>query len=222
MKLRDRRYNLVFDHVKDYLLDSDRDIGVMITAEHVQKEVKAKWPEMSDEEIIYGLRQLAGKGYLAPYSQNHDDQSVFKLTQKGMDEWLFPMGGVDSRKIFLSYSTIDKAMATGIKQGLEGLGFYVFMAPEEIQGGAKWRDVIISNLTTCSTFVSLRTKKYAQSPASEQECGFALAMGKRILSLCVGTSPSEMGFCAEYQGEPFDPIPDPVPLIVEYCKKQLQ
>jgi hypothetical protein len=81
----------------------------------------------------------------------------------------------------------------------------VFLAHEDIEPTAKWRDKIISDLQSCSIFIALRTKDYLHKQYTEQECGFALALNKRILSLNIGVSTSEMGFCSEYQAKSFKP-----------------
>lgn len=220
MKLHDRRYTLVFHYIRESLMDTDKDVGVMIVSDELQKSVRALWADITNEEFVYGIRRLVGKNYLKPYTTNSDDLTSVAITQKGLDEWLFPMGHADPKKIFLSYAIEDKELAGKIKHGLEP-DFAVFLAHEDITPGAEWLDMIISNLRTSSIFLALRTTNYARKSATEQECGFALALGKRIISVCIGTKPSEMGFCEQYQGRAFEVNPDPLSLILKYCRKQL-
>lgn len=85
------------------------------------------------------------------------------------------------------------------------------------QNQRRWRDRIISDLKTCSIFIALRTENYIRKEYTEQECGFALAMNKRILSICLNTELSEMGFCSEFQGVKLSDQKE----IFDYLKKQL-
>jgi len=219
MKLKERRFNLVYNYLKEYLLETEKDVGVMIDFEQCASGVKALWPDVATEELSYGIRHLIEKGYFKPYGPGADLRSV-ALTQRGLDEWLFPMNGVDPKKIFLSYAIEDKKLAGAIKRGLEP-DLFVFLAHDDIVPGNEWLDMLISNLRTSSVFIALRTKIYSKKSATEQECGFALALDKRIISLCIGTKPSKMGFCSQYQGKSFSAAPDPTQLIIDYCKKQL-
>lgn len=219
MKLKERRFNLVYNYLKEYLLDTDRDVGVMITFQQCENGVRALWPEITTEELTYGIRHLVEKGFFKSYSPGADLSQV-TLTQRGMDEWLFPMEGVDPKKIFLSYAIEDKELAGAIKRGLEP-DLIIFLAHDDIEPGNEWLDVLISNLKTSSVFIALRTENYSKKSATEQECGFALALDKRIISLCIGTELSRMGFCSQYQGKSFNTTPDPTQSIIDYCKKQL-
>lgn len=209
----------MYNYLKEYLLDTDKDVGVMITFEQCENGVRALWPDVTTEELNYGIRHLVGKGLLKSYSPGSDIAHI-TLTQKGIDEWLFPMDGVDLKKVFLSYAIEDKELAGAIRRGLEP-DLFVFLAHDDIIPGNEWLDVLISNLRTSSVFIALRTESYSRKSATEQECGFALALDKRIISLCIGTELSSMGFCSQYQGKAFNVTPDPTQLIIEYCKKQL-
>jgi hypothetical protein len=63
------------------------------------------------------------------------------------------------------------------------------------------------------------TKDYIQKQYTEQECGFALALNKRIMSICIGISTSQMGFCSEFQGANFEVGAEEK--IFDYLEKQL-
>jgi len=214
MKLKERRNFSVINRIRDVLMDSDRDIGVLIDVNLFNSVAS----EFTQEEVTYALRYLVGKGYFengALTSGSHG----YILTSKGYDEWLFPDGPIDEKGIFISYATEDRNFAGKLKQFLEKEGFRAFLAHEDIEPTAKWRDKIISDLKTSSIFIALRTKNYSKKQYTEQECGFALALNKRILSLCVGVKSSEMGFCSEFQAAEFSKL-DEIE-IFNYCKKQL-
>jgi hypothetical protein len=210
MKLKDRQCFIVINRIRDVLLDSERDIGVGFGKKDFSKIIH----QYSDEEVVYALRYLAGKGYLL---QENQFDGLYKITSKGYDEWLFPNGPVNPRAIFISYATEDKELAGKIKECLEEIGYQAFLAHEDIEPTARWRDKIISDLKTCSIFIALRTENYIKKQYTEQECGFALAMNKRILSICINTKLSEMGFCSEFQGKKFEDKKE----VFDYLKKQL-
>lgn len=213
MKLKERKMFQVVNRMRDVLMDSELDIGVRLDPE---EEFFAIEEEYSEEEMNYAVRYLEGKGYLELYQPGVLGE--YKLTVKGYEEWLFPTGPVDEKSIFVSYATKDAAFAGKLKERLETVGLRVFLAHEDIEPTAEWRDRLISDLKTCSIFIVLRTKNYLNRPYTEQECGFALALDKRILSICVGTDPSKMGFCSAFQAVSFKEGEEEE--VFEYCKKQ--
>lgn len=210
MKLKERRLRPVIARIRDILMESEVDIETLINLQ-LFDDLKR---EFTEEEVIYALRYLKGKGLI---DTRRDGGYI--LTSKGYDEWLFPFGSVMPNSVFVSYAIEDKQLARKFKTFLEKEGLTVFLAHEDIEPTAKWRDRIISDLKTSSVFIALRTKSYSKKQYTEQECGFALALDKKILSLCIGTKASEMGFCSEYQGASFKENDEKQ--MFEYCKKQL-
>lgn len=197
--------------IRDLLMDSEKDIGVLVdTSLFIDIE-----KEFSKEEVNYALRYLDGKEYF----KIREDRAGFVITSKGYDEWLFPEGHVNPKGVFISYAVVDNKLAGGLKRELEKEGLKVFLAHEDIEPTEKWRDKIIADLKSSSTFIALRTKNYLGRPYTEQECGFALALNKRILTISIGTGSGDMGFCSEFQGEKFKIGEDLK--IFEFCKKQL-
>lgn len=216
MKLKERRNFQIMARMRDILMESEKDIGVSLQPDTLFKDLKT---EFSHEEVEYAIRYLEGKGYFAYHENRKGDRNYLHLTFRGYDEWLFPTGSVDARGIFMSYAIEDKVLAGQIKKSLEEEGWQVFLAHEDIEPTAEWRDRIISDLKSCYIFLALRTKRFQGKPYTEQECGFALALDKKILSLCIGTKPSDMGFCGEFQGAEFKT--EKLDPILYYLKKQL-
>jgi hypothetical protein len=212
MKLKDRRLFPVINKIRDSLIDSDRDIGVLVNRSFFESLDR----EFSGDEVTYALRYLDGKDY---FKLREVDRAGYVLTSKGYDEWLFPDGHIDPKKVFLSYAIADKKLAGKLKEGLEKEGLHVFLAHEDIEPTERWRDKIIADLKSSSTFIALRTKKYLGRPYTEQECGFTLALNKRILTISIDTNSDEMGFCSEFQGQSFKAGEEKE--ILEFCKKQL-
>lgn len=215
MKLKERRYNLIFSRLRDIILDSDWDIGVHIPSHKLSRSLEK---DFSKDEIVYATRHLIGKGYLEEASVSEG----FILTRKGYEEWLFPEGSENPKRVFISHASEDRKVAVQLKIILESLGFTAFVAHEDIPATAEWRDKIISELKGSGVFIALRTINYVGKQFAEQECGFALALEKRILSLCVDTSTATMGFCAAFQGKTFKSRDGKIPItqIGDYLKKQ--
>ena len=215
MKLKERRYNLIFSRLRDYILDSEWDIGVSFPTDKLSRNLVN---DFGNDEITYAVRHLVGLGYV-----ENDGSSNLILTSKGYEEWLFPDGLENPKKVFISHASEDKKTAMEIKKILEKLNFTAFVAHEDIPATAEWRDKLIAELKGSGIFLALRTPNYAGRQFAEQECGFALALEKRILSLCVDTKTSSMGFCAAFQGKPFKSKYGKIPieLIGNYLRKQL-
>lgn len=213
-KLKDRRLFLVIQRLREWILDSELDIGVIIYDHKFRKQLLIDG--FFEDEITYAIRYLVGKNYLESYSLGLLE---VKITVLGYDEWLFPNGPENPRSVFISYATEDKILAGKIKAGLESIGINAFLAHEDVEPTALWRDKIISDLKSAHVFIALRTKNYIKKQYTEQECGFALALNKRILTICVNIKSSQMGFCSEYQGVNFKILDEDG--IVEFCKKQL-
>lgn len=213
MLLKESNYALVAEDIREMLLNSDKNVGDVFNSwSHFFDPLTKKYEK---SEIQATFKYLSEKGYL------NRDEGYYSLSQRGYDEWIFPTGRVEPNKIFLSHASEDRVIAAKIKEELGKNGFNVFVAHDDIPGTEEWREKILSELKISEIFIALRTKNYSKKSFTEQECGFALAMGKRILSLCVDSSPLDMGFCSAFQGHGFREDDDLINNIVAYCKKQL-
>lgn len=101
-------------------------------------------------------------------------------------------------RTFLSYSSLDKELAGRIKANLVAYGINAFLAHEDIEPSAAWRATILQNLRSCETFVPLISAHSANSSWTDQEAGFAISRGVRIVPVSLdGNFP--YGFLADYQ-----------------------
>lgn len=153
---------------------------------HIKKQSKT-WQERRDY-LNAAFDQLLN------YLEFGDDQSETDPVQV-LDVSTF---AERSLRVFISYSTLDKDIAGGIKRGLSLLGMDVFLAHEDIVPSSQWTATIEENLDSTDIFLPLITKNFKQSDWTDQESGIAFAKRKVILPLSVeGNQP--YGFLGRYQ-----------------------
>ena len=99
--------------------------------------------------------------------------------------------------VFLSYSHIDRRLASGLKVGLEHYGFEVFLAHKDLTPSVEWQKAILKNLKVCQIFVPLLTKNFEDSAWTDQETGAAIILGKVIVPIRIDLVP--YGFIHKYQ-----------------------
>jgi len=102
-----------------------------------------------------------------------------------------------SLRVFVSYSIDDRFLAHGVKVGLGDFGIDVFLAHDDIPGGAEWEETIVKNIKQTDVFIQLLTKNYRKSEWTDQETGIALSGQKMIIPLKVDINP--YGFTKKYQ-----------------------
>ena len=85
------------------------------------------------------------------------------------------------RRIFISYSRINKDFATKFTKGLRAAGFSVWMDLLDIPTGSRWDDEVENALRECSIFLVILTPASIASENVKDEIGYAIDHGKRIL-----------------------------------------
>lgn len=218
-KLKERRHYEVMKRMRQLLLDSTKDVGVSIQQKELTNPLKG---EFEDDELAYTFRLLQYKDYLRSCrssSSGAEPSEDARITEKGFTEWLFPLGPENKRKAFISYAEEDKELAGRIKEGLKEVFDEIFLAHDGgIPVGFVFRDRLLSEMITSGVFIALRTENYEKANYTEQECGFALALNKRIVCLWLGTDPEKSGFCGAHQGLPFNKN-TPIDRIILKCKQ---
>jgi hypothetical protein len=76
---------------------------------------------------------------------------------------------------FISYSNVDKAMASITKSALLDFGLTGFLAHEDLQVSEEWRDAIIEELKSVTIFVALLSKDFKASEWCAQEVGYIVS-----------------------------------------------
>ena len=100
-------------------------------------------------------------------------------------------------KIFISHLAKDKEKASKIQHHLLRNGMSGFVAHEDIEPTRDWQDSIEEALRTMDVLVALITPGFFSSIWTNQEIGYALGLGKKIIAVRIGADPK--GFVGRYQ-----------------------
>lgn len=100
-------------------------------------------------------------------------------------------------RLFISHISKDKLKATRLKECLAPYGISGFVAHEDIFPTLEWQLEIERGLWTMDGFIAVHTPGFSQSFWCQQEVGFALGSGKKIISFKMGEDPT--GFISKQQ-----------------------
>lgn len=108
--------------------------------------------------------------------------------------------GTTRFRLFISHLSRDKDKATRLKECLSGYGIDAFVAHEDIRPTLEWQEEIERALATMDALVAVLTRDFSKSVWTQQEIGFALGRGTKIISLKMGEDPA--GFISRKQALP--------------------
>lgn len=100
-------------------------------------------------------------------------------------------------RLFISHRSDDKVEVGSLQKALENCGISAFVAHVDITPSKEWLEQIELALRTCDGLLAYLTDKFHESQWTDQEVGFALARGARVIPLEKGTLP--YGFMGKYQ-----------------------
>lgn len=103
-------------------------------------------------------------------------------------------------QLFISHISLDKVKATRLKECLAPYRISGFVAHEDIHPTLEWQIEIERALRTMDAFIAIHTPGFSGSVWTQQEIGFALARGVKIISLKMGEDPT--GFLSRQQALP--------------------
>jgi hypothetical protein len=103
----------------------------------------------------------------------------------------------DKPKVFISHLAKDKEKASKIQHYLLKHDISGFVAHEDIEPTKDWQDSIEEALRTMDLMIALITPGFFSSVWTNQEIGYALGLGKRIITVKIGDDPK--GFVGRYQ-----------------------
>ncbi len=158
-------------------------------------------PDNRDETTYeYLLRELGSgteEALLELHSHLFPDDPASGLV--GIATVPVPWNAGDFR-LFISHTTAHKARAIALSTVLEPWGVDGFVAHEDIEPTAEWKDVIGSALHSCDAMCALLTPDFPKSPWCDQECGVAIARRVVIVPVDLGKKP--YGFVNDFQALP--------------------
>lgn len=100
-------------------------------------------------------------------------------------------------RAFVSHLSLEKDKAKRLRDVLAGYGISAFVAHEDIEPTLEWQVQIERALQSMELFISIHTAGYAKSVWCQQEIGFAVAKGTKIIALRMGEDPT--GFISKHQ-----------------------
>jgi hypothetical protein len=103
-------------------------------------------------------------------------------------------------RLFISHISADKLIATRLKDALAAHHIAGFVAHEDIHPTLAWQDEIERGLRTMDAMVAVHTKGFSASFWTQQEIGFALGRGVKVISFKYGEDPT--GFIGKHQALP--------------------
>lgn len=86
----------------------------------------------------------------------------------------------------------------------EYYGVSTFVAHDDIEVSAIWRDEIENALRNCSAVIALLSEAFIRSTWANQKMGYASALGKTIIPFKLGTSVNPYGFFDKWQAKPLE------------------
>jgi hypothetical protein len=100
-------------------------------------------------------------------------------------------------RLFISHISEDKLIATRLKDTLARYSIAGFVAHEDIHPTLAWMDEVERALQTMDAMVAVHTKGFSASFWTQQEVGFALGRGTKVISFKMGEDPT--GFIGKHQ-----------------------
>ncbi len=103
----------------------------------------------------------------------------------------------DSFRLFISHLAIHKDKAKRMKDTLAPYHIASFVAHEDINPTLEWQKEIERALATMDAMLSIHTKGFSESVWTQQEIGYALGRGVRVIALNIDELPR--GFISKDQ-----------------------
>jgi len=103
-------------------------------------------------------------------------------------------------RLFISHISKDKDKATRLRDCLTPYHISGFVAHQDIHPTALWQTEIERALHAMDAFLAIHTAGFSKSVWTQQEIGFAVARGVKIISFKMGEDPT--GFISQRQALP--------------------
>jgi TIR domain len=116
---------------------------------------------------------------------------------------------MDRIKAFISYSSEEKKIGGRLKQYLISYcGYEPFIAHDDIAGSEEWEKEILHAIRAADFFIPLVSKHFKTSVYTDQETGFAVGVGRKIIPIKLDST-DPYGFISKYQALPYKINPPP-------------
>lgn len=162
----------------------------------LEKLVAAIRPVVSHAGVHVVTREEFGifEGY--KLSDHPEDQSRGETVSSPPANWL----DTPRFRLFISHIAIHKENAKRLKNCLDRYGIDAFVAHEDIEPTLEWQSEVEKALRTMDAFLAIHTVGFSKSIWAQQEVGYAVARGVKIISLQMGEDPT--GFISKNQALP--------------------
>lgn len=108
--------------------------------------------------------------------------------------------GIPDFRLFISHVSKDKAIAHRLREALATYSISGFVAHDDIEPTTAWEREIERGLRTMDAMVAVLTEGFGASYWCQQEVGFALGRGTKVISFKWGEDP--VGFLSKDQALP--------------------
>jgi hypothetical protein len=113
-----------------------------------------------------------------------------------------PSSKQSSYSIFLSHAMTDAELVKSIARALPAEGLRGFAATYHLPATREWLPELEAELHGCDALAAILTPAFRSSEWTDQEVGFALASGRRIVPLLASGVSLPHGFLQRFQGLP--------------------
>jgi AbiJ N-terminal domain 5/TIR domain len=160
----------------------------------VVNQIEAKSPKLIDQLIEHiGFKEWLRSTHAS------DFQALYGSEESRYQKTTFDQS--TKLRAFISYAHQDALVAGNLKHHLELFGIDAFLAHEDIEPTAEWRETILENLKNCNVFLPILTEAASQSIWVHQESGIAVLREMVIVPLKSTQDPK--AFLAKYQAYKF-------------------
>lgn len=106
---------------------------------------------------------------------------------------------IKNEKAFISHVSQHKGVANELRDELKFFNIDCFVAHEDIKPTKEWQEEIIKALQTMDFLISLHTEGFAESFWCQQEVGYAVSRGIKIIPIKFDGKQDPVGFINKIQ-----------------------
>lgn len=157
-------------------------------------EVNPEYDDGRGSKRLYVIERLKGVS-VSELKKIADELEIdtYNLVVIPPKNWVDP----NTAKAFISHVAKDKNLATRIRDVFLEYNVNCFVAHEDIKPSEEWQEEIRKALDTMDFFISLHTEGFSSSVWCQQEVGYAVSRGVKIIPIKFNENPS--GFIGKIQ-----------------------